>query len=160
MCSGHVCCGVYCGQSNGALRGLACSVVYLGEGYRGSRSLCTQTVCIGVVSRLVCPKGDFVCPLGMGYVCTALMFNRLWLTCVPKGSKYLPFRNAFNPNRHSSLTHLIDKFGMMHIAIFHADYRHFSVLIVTCKPVHRGGELIYRVLNPPSQEEGVAVARS
>ena len=122
---------------------------------------CALRLCVAVVCPVWCaPKGDFVCPSGMGYVCTEVIFSCLWLMCVPEGSKYLPFRNAFNPGRHSSPTHLIDKFGMMHIAIFHADYSHFSVLIVTCKPVHRGGELIYRILNPPSQEEGVAVARS
>ena len=110
------------------------------------------------VSRRVCPKGDFVCPSGTGCGCIVLVFNRLWLTCVPEGSKYLPFRNVFNPGRHSSPTHLIDKFDMMPIAIFHADYSHFSVLIITCKTVHRCGEGVYGVLNPPSQEQSVPVS--
>ena len=70
--------GVYSGPASDVLR-LFVAVVYPG-------------VC--GVSRWVYPKGDFVCPSGMGCVCTALMFNRLWLTCVPKGSGFLPFENV------------------------------------------------------------------
>ena len=54
------------------------------------------------VSHRVFPKGDFVCPSGMGCGCMVLVFNRLWLTCVPEGSGFLPFGNVFNPGRHSS----------------------------------------------------------
>ena len=78
FCPGHVYCGVYSGPSSDVLR-LFVAVVYPG-------------VC--GVSRWVYPKGDFVCPSGMGCVCTELMFNRLWLTCVPKGSRFLPFGNV------------------------------------------------------------------
>ena len=46
------------------------------------------------VSRRVCPKGDFVCPSGTGCGCIVLVFNRLWLTCVPEGSGFLPFGNV------------------------------------------------------------------
>ena len=41
-------------------------------------------------------KGDFVCPSGTALVCTAFVLNLLWLTCVLKGSGFLPFRNVRN----------------------------------------------------------------